>query len=66
MVLLDILVLFTVIRPVRRLSTMADQISLGKMDVPELPATGNDEIAMLAASFTRMRRSLERALKMLE
>jgi protein-histidine pros-kinase len=45
---------------------MADQISVGQMDMPELPVTGKDEIAVLAGSFNRMRRSLERALKMLE
>ena len=64
--LLDLLVVFAVVRPLRRLSAMADQISLGKLDVPELPARGRDEIAVLAGSFNRMRRSLERALKMLE
>jgi HAMP domain-containing protein len=66
MALLDVLVVFVVVRPLRRLSAMADRISLGETDVPELPARGGDEIAMLAGSFTRMRRSLERALKMLE
>ena len=66
MLLLDLLVLFSVVRPLRKLSTMADEISLGKMDIPELPARGSDEISVLAGSFNRMRRSLERALKMLE
>lgn len=65
-VLLDLLVIFAVVRPLRRLSAMADEISMGKMDVPELPVKGSDEIAVLAGSFNRMRRSLERALKMLE
>jgi len=45
---------------------MADEISLGRMDVPELAAGGKDEIAVLAGSFNRMRRSLERALEMLK
>jgi HAMP domain-containing protein len=66
MLLLDLLVLFSVVRPLRKLSTMADEISLGKMEIPELPARGSDEISVLAGSFNRMRRSLERALKMLE
>jgi HAMP domain-containing protein len=35
------------------------------MDVPELPVSGHDEIAILAGSFNRMRRSLDRAMKML-
>jgi HAMP domain-containing protein len=66
LILLDVVLLFTVVRPLRRLSAMADQISVGQMDMPELPVKGKDEIAVLAGSFNRMRRSLERALKMLE
>jgi HAMP domain-containing protein len=65
LILLDVVLLYTVVRPLRALSTMADQISVGQMDVPELPVTGKDEIAVLAGSFNRMRRSLDRALKML-
>lgn len=65
LILLDLALLFTVVRPLRQLSTMADQISVGQMDIPELPVRGKDEIAVLAGSFNRMRRSLERALKML-
>ena len=66
LVLLDIALLFMVVRPLMRLSALADQISLGKFDVPEIPVRGSDEIATLSASFTRMRRSLERAMKLLE
>jgi HAMP domain-containing protein len=65
MILLDLVLLFAVVRPLRNLSSMADQISVGKMDIPELPASGRDEISVLAGSFNRMRRSLDRALKML-
>jgi protein-histidine pros-kinase len=64
--LLDAVLLVTVVRPISRLSALADEISTGKMGMPELPVTGKDEVSMLAASFNRMRRSLERALKMLE
>lgn len=65
LVLLDLLLYFTVVRPVVRLSKMADQISLGNFDTPELPASGSDEISVLAGSFNRMRRSLEKAINML-
>lgn len=65
LVLLDILLYFTVVRPVVNLSTMADQISLGNFDTPELPEKGSDEIAILGSSFNRMRRSLEKAINML-
>jgi len=66
LILLDVVLLFSVVRPLRRLAVMSDQISVGQMDMPELPVNGKDEIAVLAGSFNRMRRSLERALKMLE
>jgi HAMP domain-containing protein len=65
LILLDVVLLFAVVRPLRQLSTMADQISVGQMDMPELPIRGKDEIAVLAGSFNRMRQSLERAMKML-
>lgn len=65
LVLLDVLLYFAVVRPVVRLSRMADQISLGNFDTPELPASGTDEISVLAGSFNRMRRSLEKAIHML-
>ena len=63
--LLNLLLMVTIIRPVAQLSGMANQISTGNMDVPELPVRGKDEIAVLAGSFNRMRRSLEQAFKML-
>jgi protein-histidine pros-kinase len=56
----------TVIRPVAKLSHMADEISQGKLDTEDLPVTGRDEISVLASSFNRMQRSLARAMKMLE
>ncbi len=66
LVLLDIVLVFTVVRPLAQLSNMADQISVGNLDMPELPVRGRDEISVLAGSFNRMRRSLENAMKMLE
>jgi HAMP domain-containing protein len=66
LVLLNVLLVFAVIRPVRRLSAAANEISTGNMDVPELHVRGKDEISVLADSFNRMHRSLARAMKMLE
>ena len=66
LILLDMVLLFAIVRPLRKISAMADQISVGQMDIPELPVHGKDEIAVLADSFNRMRRSLDRALKLLE
>jgi len=55
-----------VIRPVARLSKMADQLSRGNLSQDELPVHGNDEIATLTDSFNRMSVSLSKAMKMLE
>ena len=66
LIVLDLVLVFTITRPAARLSSMADRISLGDFDVPELPVKGKDEISVLADSFNRMRRSFEKAMKMLE
>lgn len=55
-----------VVRPVRKLAQIADQVSLGTLDAPEFPAKGSDEIAFLGTSFNRMRCSLVEALNMLQ
>ncbi|WKB53514.1 c-type heme family protein [Eleftheria terrae] len=55
-----------VIQPVSRLSAIADRVSLGEMDAPEFKASSKDEIGTLAESFTRMRKSLVQAMKMLD
>ncbi len=65
-VLLNLLLHFVIVRPIRRISGIASEISLGNMDAPEFTVRGRDEIASLAESFTRMRRSLANAMKLLE
>jgi protein-histidine pros-kinase len=62
---IDAAVVFFVIRPVRKLSAMADRISTGDMSLQELPVRGGDEIADLTASFNRMFVSLQKAFRML-
>ncbi|HVY87700.1 MAG TPA: DUF3365 domain-containing protein [Hyphomonadaceae bacterium] len=54
-----------VIGPVMKMARVAEDVSLGKMDAPEYVRKGKDQIAVLSASFNRMRRSLEEALRML-
>jgi protein-histidine pros-kinase len=66
LIALDLALALIVVRPVSKLSQMADRISQGDTDVPELPAGGGDEISILAGSFNRMRVSLAKALKLLE
>jgi protein-histidine pros-kinase len=65
-VVLNTMLYYIVIRPVKRLSLLADQVSLGQLDVPEFTVRGRDEIGVLADSFSRMRKSLSKAMKMLE
>jgi protein-histidine pros-kinase len=66
LLVLDAVLVATVIRPVARLSKVADEISQGKVDVEDIPVKGKDEISNLAASFNRMQRSLARAMRLLE
>jgi protein-histidine pros-kinase len=65
-VILNVLLHYMVIRPVVTVSRIASAVSLGETDVEEYQKPGNDEIAVLSASFNRMRRSLDSAMTMLE
>lgn len=64
--ILNVLLHYMVIRPVTRVSRIANAVSLGETDVEEYEKKGRDEIAVLSASFNRMRRSLDSAMRMLE
>ncbi|NSX53672.1 Tll0287-like domain-containing protein [Parasulfitobacter algicola] len=55
-----------VLRPVARMSQVAEQVSLGDFSIPEYAKPGRDEISSLSKSFNRMRRSLESAMKMID
>lgn len=55
-----------VIRPVSQLSKLSDRVSLGELDAPEFNVKSKDEIGTLAESFTRMRKSMVHAMKMLD
>jgi HAMP domain-containing protein len=65
-VCINVLLMYLVIRPVNLLSNIASEVSLGNLTVPDFETSGKDEIATLAESFRRMRRSLVEAIKMLE
>lgn len=66
LLLLNLLLHFLIVRPVRTISSVASEVSLGNLDIPEYQPRGRDEIASLASSFNRMRRSLVDAMKLLE
>jgi HAMP domain-containing protein len=63
---INAMLIFVVIRPVNQLSNVASEVSLGNLDVADFQASGKDEIAKLAESFGRMRKSLVEAIRMLE
>jgi len=63
---LNAMLVLLVVRPVNKLATVANEVSLGNLDVPDFHPSGKDEIATLADAFSRMRKSLKHAIKMLE
>jgi HAMP domain-containing protein len=65
-IILNIMLSFLIVRPITRLSTAAEKISTGDTDVGELPDKGRDEVALLARAFNRMRRSLEKAIALID
>ena len=66
LVLTNVMLTRVVIRPVKYLSQMAEHVSMGDFSVPEYARNSRDEIGSLAGSFNRMRRSLDRAMSMLD
>ena len=65
-IVLNVVLSLLVIRPIVRMSKAADEVSTGNFDVPEFSVGSRDEIGVLATSFNRLRRSLEKAMKLLE
>jgi protein-histidine pros-kinase len=65
LVVMNVMLMFFVLQPVRRLATRAGEISRGDLEVPELTVSGRNEISTLATSFNRMHRSLKGAMKAL-
>jgi HAMP domain-containing protein len=55
-----------VLRPMAKLAQLADRVSTGDFQVPEFEAKGSGSLYMLTQSFNRMRRSLEKAMKLIE
>ncbi len=66
LLLLNLLLHYLIVRPIRRMSERAVEVSTGRTDTAEFEVRGNDEISSLAASFNRMRRSLLSAMQLLD
>jgi HAMP domain-containing protein len=65
-VILNVMLSLLIVRPITRMAGAADKISVGQMDIPELSEAGGDEVSLLAKSFNRMRRSLEKAISLID
>lgn len=65
-IVLNIMLSWLIVRPIRRMSMAADKVSTGDFEVPEFREGGKDEVATLGSSFNRMRRSLEKAMQMID
>jgi HAMP domain-containing protein len=66
LLVVNLVLYLLVVRPVRRMAEIADRLSVGDALAPEFPTTGGAEIAGLGRSFNRMRKSLDKALRLLE
>lgn len=64
-IVLNIMLSWLIVRPIRKMSQSADKISTGEFGEPEFNEKGGDEVAVLGSSFNRMRRSLEKAMQMI-
>jgi protein-histidine pros-kinase len=64
--LLNALLYYLVIRPVKRLSKLADEVSLGNLDAGDFRTRSKDEIGVLTDALSRMKASMVQAIKMLE
>jgi protein-histidine pros-kinase len=64
-VVVNALLYYLVVRPVRRIASVADRVSLGDMGADDFPKNVATEIVSLTHSFNRMRKSLEKALRLI-
>jgi HAMP domain-containing protein len=65
LVVMNLLLHYLVIAPVKRVSAMAEAVSLGEEHVEPYVKPGKDEISLLSVAFNRMRESLKRAMDMI-
>jgi HAMP domain-containing protein len=65
LLLVNLIIHRLLLRPLRRMARIADEVSLGDMSAAQFPEAGVGEISALARSFNRLRTSLETALKLL-
>ncbi len=65
-IILNVMLSLLIVRPITDMSEAANEISTGNMTIPEFADRGKDEMALLAKSFNRMRRSLAKAISLID
>ena len=65
-IILNLMMSLLIVRPITRMSEAANEISTGNLEIPEFSEKGGDEVALLSKSFNRMRRSLEKAIELID
>jgi HAMP domain-containing protein len=67
-VVANALIYVIILKPIKRIATLAEQVSEGDLDAaftPRFESGTRDEVATLARAFERMRRSLQRSMSLL-
>ncbi len=64
--MLNVMLYLFVIRRVKRLSKLADEVSLGNLEAGEFQTQSKDEIGVLTEALGRMKTSMVQAIKMLD
>ena len=64
--MLNVMLYLFVIRRVKRLAKLADEVSLGNLDAGEFQTRSKDEIGVLTEALGRMKTSMVQAIKMLD
>ena len=65
-VILNIMLSMLIVKPITLMSMAANKISTGDLEIPEFSEKGKDEVSLLGKSFNRMRRSLEKAIRLID
>jgi protein-histidine pros-kinase len=65
-IIMNLLLNVFVVKPVKKMSEYATEVSMGSLDTPELNVKGKDEISSLSRSFNRMQRSLKSAVAIID
>lgn len=64
-IVINVMIRRLVLKPVSRITRMADQASKGNLRDSEIKVTGKDEMAEMSAAFNRMRRSVIKIVQLL-